>query len=132
MSIIPVLALFGIAAFFLRTGGWRGVFMVLVAAISVIEALSYFDGKTDAFIGIMVVSSAFVGGSLTGLLCKVFLRHSKDQRRFSLTKEEPLDEYLSDSAEHVLRQQYSWEDRARNLPNIPGDPNINTRWPNVE
>ena len=106
--------------------------MTLVAGISAVEALAYFEGETDVFVSMMVVSSAFVGGSLTGLLCKIFFGPPAAPGRYKIARGIGgfEDDYFKD-AEDMIREQYYRDDMTRGLPNIPGDPTINKTWPNI-
>ena len=133
MSILPVIVLFWLAAFFLRKKDGRGIFMVFVAAISAAKAITYFDGETDGFVGMMMVSSAIVGGSLAGLLCRLLLGPSQAVKKHKFMRGEniPTNGYQGYHEEPIC-ERYVQDDLERKLPNLPGDPSINTTWPNVQ
>lgn len=129
MGTITLYAFVGIAGFFLKTRNWKGLFVVLVAGISGLLVLIYFEDESERFVSNMFLFAVLFAGAMAALLCKLLLGtfSPKGNReltweqndQFEFFKEMPNGKYLNNDIDDAV-------------PNVPGDPSINTVWPNVQ
>ena len=132
MKTIVLFAFLGTAAFFLRTRKWRGLFVLLIAGIVGREAVLHFKSESDQFIVNIFMLSVLVSGVMAWLFCRLLLGPKYETENYKFTKEDlHLNEYHGYSEEPIC-ERYVQDDLERKLPNLPGDPSINTTWPNVQ